>query len=339
MQLNHYHSTMTSDFSISNISAPHKLFLDIETTGLTSDLSAIFMIGCGYIENNQLHIIQWLADGPTLTDEQEILSCFSDWVNQHFKEIPSLEIITYNGHTFDLPFLKNRYTYCQVHAPEWLNQAKTVDFYRQLSAIKHFLPVKNLKLKTLSSWLGYAHADAPSGKQLIKSYQDYIKTKDSVTLNLLFLHNVDDLESLFLTSKMQAYMDLFHGNYEIISTRQISDTCIQFDLTPTQTLPVSFEYQALDYLCQFDFQKTVIQANIHHQGLRYYFPDYKNYVYLPAEDYALHKSMAKYIDKSHYIKASSDTSYTWFVPDESFFENTQKTYDYIQMIFQSLRLF
>lgn len=339
MQLNQYHSLKTSDSSFLDTSAPYKLFLDIETTGLTSDVSAIFMIGCGYIENEQFHIIQWLADGPELSEEREILSCFSDWVHQHFNEMASLEIITYNGHAFDLPFLKNRYAFCSIKTPEWLGQAKTVDFYRELSTLRHFLPVKNLKLKTISSWLGYRHTEAPSGKQLIKCYQNYIKTKDPALLNLLFLHNVDDLESLFRTSQMQTYMNLFHGDYQILSVYRQSDTCIQLELMPNQTLPAAFEYHALDYRCHFDDKKVRIQANVYPQGLRFYFSDFKNYVYLPDEDYALHKSMAKYMDKSHYIKASADTSYTWFIPDESFFENHQKICDYIQMIFQSLRLF
>ena len=43
------------------------VLLDIETTGLSPDISTVFMIGCGYYENDQLHTVQWLADSLELS--------------------------------------------------------------------------------------------------------------------------------------------------------------------------------------------------------------------------------------------------------------------------------
>lgn len=44
--------------------------------------------------------------------------------------------------------------------------------------------------------------------------------------------------------------------------------------------------------------------------LKYFYPDYKNYSYLPDEDNAIHKSVAIYVDKSHRLPATPETCYT-----------------------------
>jgi len=44
--------------------------------------------------------------------------------------------------------------------------------------------------------------------------------------------------------------------------------------------------------------------------LKHYFNDFKNYYYLPAEDEAMHKSVAQYVDASAKQKATRETAYT-----------------------------
>lgn len=43
--------------------------------------------------------------------------------------------------------------------------------------------------------------------------------------------------------------------------------------------------------------------------LRYYFANYQDYYYLPQEDTALHKSVARYVDREHRIQATAQTCY------------------------------
>lgn len=43
--------------------------------------------------------------------------------------------------------------------------------------------------------------------------------------------------------------------------------------------------------------------------LKYFFQDYKNYYYLPAEDQAIHKSVAAYMDKKNRWPAKASTCY------------------------------
>lgn len=44
--------------------------------------------------------------------------------------------------------------------------------------------------------------------------------------------------------------------------------------------------------------------------LKLFFPDYRNYYYLPLEDYALHKSIGEYIDRERRERAKPCTAYT-----------------------------
>ena len=42
---------------------------------------------------------------------------------------------------------------------------------------------------------------------------------------------------------------------------------------------------------------------------KYFFPNYKDYYYLPLEDQAIHKSVGTYVDKEHREKAKASNCY------------------------------
>ena len=52
-----------------------------------------------------------------------------------------------------------------------------------------------------------------------------------------------------------------------------------------------------------------LQIPILSTTLKHYFPDYRNYYYLPLEDTAIHKSVATYVDSSNKVKATKQTCY------------------------------
>jgi hypothetical protein len=49
--------------------------------------------------------------------------------------------------------------------------------------------------------------------------------------------------------------------------------------------------------------------------------------------------MATYIDRSHWQKATRETCYTWFLPDEDFLNNETRQRTYLQMLFQLFGFF
>ena len=50
----------------------------------------------------------------------------------------------------------------------------------------------------------------------------------------------------------------------------------------------------------------------------HYFPDYKNYYYLPMEDLVIHKSMKSFVDTTSIIRADKNNCYSKFTPGDSF---------------------
>ena len=56
------------------------LFFDIETTGLKKDTTILYLIGCGYYENENFHIFQWFNDDGT--SEEKILCEFKRFLTK-----------------------------------------------------------------------------------------------------------------------------------------------------------------------------------------------------------------------------------------------------------------
>jgi len=68
--------------------------------------------------------------------------------------------------------------------------------------------------------------------------------------------------------------------------------------------------------------------------MKYFYSNYKDYYYLPAEDVALHKSVASFVDKSHRVQACASNCYTrkyaaylpqWDMFVEPFFKRDYKS--------------
>ena len=55
---------------------------------------------------------------------------------------------------------------------------------------------------------------------------------------------------------------------------------------------------------------ATLKVPIYQEEMKYYYSNYKDYYYLPAEDLALHKSVASFVDSSHRVAATAATCYT-----------------------------
>ena len=53
-----------------------------------------------------------------------------------------------------------------------------------------------MKQKAIEQFLGVEREDIYSGGQLIEVYQDYLSSQDQALLDLLLLHNADDLRGM-----------------------------------------------------------------------------------------------------------------------------------------------
>ena len=133
------------------------LFFDIETTGLSADISAITVIGCCDMDGN---VTQWFnEDGLS---QKQILTDFLAFIQ------PYNTLITFNGKTFDLPFLTSKIKEFKINASS--DQYEHLDLYQILKPYKNLWGLKNFRQKNLEEYLGIQRTDKLSGKKLIKTY-------------------------------------------------------------------------------------------------------------------------------------------------------------------------
>ena len=160
-------------------------FIDIETTGLSSNYNSIYLIGLLYYNKfkNVWTLVQLFADN--ISEESKILMNFISTI----KNFDS--IITYNGDTFDIPFINKRLEYLDINYE--ISKELSFDLYKVVKESRYYLNLENLKLKTLEKSIGIFRDDIYSGKECIQFYKDYVDTNNEEYSNRVLKHNYDDL--------------------------------------------------------------------------------------------------------------------------------------------------
>lgn len=177
----------------SELSNKNICFLDIETTGLSSKYNEVILIGLLCIENDKVYITQFFAD--SISEEYELLSKFEEFINKFSY------IITYNGNTFDLPFLKKRLDFHKINNN--IDDFLHLDLLRLVRKNKNLLKLDNCKLKTVERYLNIYREDTISGKESVDLYKDYEYSKDQHKKNIILKHNYDDI--LYLPQLLSIY--------------------------------------------------------------------------------------------------------------------------------------
>lgn len=160
-------------------------FVDIETTGLSSNYNSIYLIGLLYYNKSKdlWTLVQLFADN--ISQESQILTDFINII----KNFDS--IITYNGDTFDIPFINKRLEYLDINYK--ISKELSFDLYKVVKENRYYLNLENLKLKTLEKSIGIFRDDIYSGKECIQFYKDYVDTNNEEYKNRVLKHNYDDL--------------------------------------------------------------------------------------------------------------------------------------------------
>jgi len=160
-------------------------FIDIETTGFSHKYNSIYLIGLVHYSYKDIgwKLVQFFADN--LNDEKNLLYQFNEYIKD-FKIA-----ITYNGDSFDIPFLENRMS--KYNLSSNLKGIESFDIYRKVKLESSYLNLGNFKLKTLEESIGIFRDDKYTGKDCVEFYNQYLNTKDEVLLNRILNHNYDDL--------------------------------------------------------------------------------------------------------------------------------------------------
>jgi hypothetical protein len=278
------------------------LFLDIETTCLSPKKDFIYCIGCSFTDSDSICIRLFFAEQES--DEKEVLTEFANLLSNYTR------VITFNGTTFDIPFLQKRYAHHQMADP-FVNLT-FLDLYKEARRLKNLLQLPNYRQKSIEQFLGCDREDTYSGGELIQIYHNYTKRPDDETLQLLLLHNYEDVKGMYDLCGLLSYRVFLDGGFQTkeIHFERMHDrwylNCILIPKVPfPQIVNRRFKYATL----LLEGKRALLQFPVQYGELRHYFPDYKNYYYLPDEDTLIHKSLGSYVDASHRERATKENCF------------------------------
>lgn len=159
------------------------VFLDIETTGLSPMRSFIYLIGLVFIDLKKvtMHITQLIAEDRD--EEEDILKLIKEKLKGY------KTVVTYNGNSFDLPFIAKR---SERYGIEPIAM-DSFDMYEKLRLHKDTLKLDGLKQKNIEKKLGITREDRYNGGECISFYKNYVKNKNQESFDRFVLHNYDDL--------------------------------------------------------------------------------------------------------------------------------------------------
>ncbi|MFI3201839.1 MAG: ribonuclease H-like domain-containing protein [Eubacteriales bacterium] len=284
------------------------LFLDIETTGFAASTSNLYLIGAIYYRDNEFHLIQWFAN--TLDDEVVILKAFLEF-SETFTHL-----VHFNGNQFDLPYLFEK---CQqFQLGESFASKVGIDLYRRVLPYKKFLKLSNCKQKTIESFLNIYRTDTYDGGELITLYKEYLIAPSEYFLNKLLLHNAEDLLGLVQILPILSFTDLInHDNfvkkvqansYKDVNGKIRQELLIYLTFPNKLPTPLSFGRKGC-YFSASD-QEGYLKVPMLQKELKYFYENYKDYYYLPAEDAAIHKTLAASVSTTNREQATAGTCYT-----------------------------
>ena len=163
---------------------PNHFVFDIETTGLNSNYCKVILIGILFNQDNKAVIKQYFAN--TEDDEKELLLSFINDIKNYKNHI------TFNGLTFDIPFLNTR---LKKHNIDFsLSKNDDIDILKLIRPFKEKLSLSDCKLKTIEKYLGIYREDTISGKESVDLYKRYSVNQDIDLKEKILLHNYEDTD-------------------------------------------------------------------------------------------------------------------------------------------------
>lgn len=274
------------------------VFFDIETTGFSPKKTSLYMIGYAIRSGENANITQLLADGPF--EEVSLLRAFLDTVTSCRK------MISFNGSGFDIPYLSEKLAACNLPNP--FGDLEELDIFKRIRPYKALLSLPSCKQKAVEDFLSLKRKDTYSGGDLIPVYRHYAATHDSLPLSLLLRHNLEDVCGMIDLLPVLSYPKLFEGGFSISSALSENDTFV-LRMIPEFPFPVPVSKASCSLHLTLEGSSAILRIPVFSGELKYFFPNPKDYYYLPEEDMAIHKSVGSFVEKSHRIAATKDTCY------------------------------
>lgn len=287
------------------------VFFDIETTGLAKEKTDLYLIGCGHYIDNKLVTKFFFADSKN--EELDVINAFFEYIKS-FKYI-----IHFNGTKFDLPYIEYK---CKKYSVEnRLNDMTSIDIYQMIKPLRYLMFPVSMRQKFIEDFLQITRNDMYNGGELIAVYDEYLHTHDNNKLNLLMMHNREDVLGMHKIIPILNYLELLNCNISYISHEENrykdfygedkKELLINGTYDANINLPSAFSSKTETMYLQVNPQnhKIVIRLAISSGNFKMFYDNYRDYYYLPDKDCCIHKSVAMGIDKANKVKATKQTCY------------------------------
>ena len=156
--------------------------VDIETLGLSE--RPIILLGIAKPTKTHVCTSQFLL--RDIQDEPGAIWALISQIE------PNLSLITYNGRSFDIPYIKQRLAYYGLDAPLDNPHFDVLHFTRR--ALRHKL--SDCKLETVEKYIGIKRDINIPGALVPHYYETYMRTKNPGPLVAIVEHNRQDLLTL-----------------------------------------------------------------------------------------------------------------------------------------------
>ena len=298
-------------------------FFDIETTGLKAGKSSLYLIGILDRGEDGWQLWQYFAE--SMLDEQELLCAFSGHIDAKRTGGAHPVLITFNGDTFDIPYLRE--TAREYHLPDPFRDTRSYDLFRMLRPYKKLTGLPDLKMKSVEKLCGIFREDKYTGGELIYVYEEYLRLASILPggcedtdmnrklrencLSCLLLHNAEDVKDMPRVVPVSAYQRLMEGDFSLEHC-EVKDGILDLSFRLGAALPKELYLENGEYVVSVSGEDPLlfeVTAALFEGELRYFYQDYKNYYYLPLEDMAVHKSVGEFVDKKSRRQATACTCY------------------------------
>ena len=218
------------------------LIFDIETTGLHHKHCKVILIGYLFFRNGQLFAEQIFAETPE--EEVELLNHFMTISHQFSYHL------SYNGNSFDIPFLNNRYQEHRINFT--LDKSTNIDLLRVARKLSKTLDLENYKLKTVERFLGIYREDLISGKESVELYNHYLYSPSNSLRDTILLHNFEDIVYLGKVVDLLGYQD----------SNDYSNIPIKFEFSGNRYYVKDYKI-VKDFMKVSIFSKDLVQKRVH----------------------------------------------------------------------------
>ncbi len=325
------------------------LFLDIETTGLSADRDELYLIGCAFREENIWHVRQWFSESPEdepliLASFMNFASRYRLLIHYNGDrfDLPWLKTkcdkyriaYTLEQITKSIDLRRSIFPYRQllglsdcgqktieqflgVEREDRYNGKELIDIYRGY--------VQLPSQESFSLLIGHNADNVRGMLQLlpILQYVDFFRAFENLppicvrggTMQVLVS---DKDQDIFQTGPM---FNRITSDILPIQARKVqANTYTDYDGGTRREVYMKLAlnvYLAAPFAlhldgCYFSVNgdSAVLRVPLYDCELKYFYANYKDYYYLPAEDQAVHKSIAQFVDKLYRVPATADTCYT-----------------------------